>query len=132
MDAASQATKAPLVGDANMRPEENRSGFSVDERGSVICVEGVVDLANAALFCERLRPLEPTEGVLELDCGGLSFIDAAGLSVLISLDQRLRATRNATLAVRSLPTRIRRVFELAGLDALLARSEWNLEPDGLS
>jgi len=62
--------------------------------------------------------LAGADGDLELDCAGLSFIDAAGLGLLVELDTECRA-RHAKLLVINPSRCLTRLLELTGLDSVL-------------
>ena len=76
-------------------------------------------MATAPQLAEIVADLLPAgdwDGVLDLS--GLSFIDAAGLRELANIASELTA-RGMSLTVTGPSRRIRRVFAIAGLDALL-------------
>jgi len=67
----------------------------------------------------RLRAcLEGIDGDVELECSGLSFIDAAGLGLLVDLDTERRA-RSARLLIINPSRCVVKVLELTGLDSVL-------------
>lgn len=53
-----------------------------------------------------------------LDLEGLSFLDAAGLGVLIGAERQLRE-RNGHLDLRRVPRSVQRVFDVAGVSGFL-------------
>ena len=69
-----------------------------------------VPRVRACLMC--------VDGDVELDCSGLSFIDAAGLGLLVELDAECRA-RHAKLLVINPSRCVIRLLELTGLDSAL-------------
>ncbi|HEY7627878.1 MAG TPA: STAS domain-containing protein [Ilumatobacteraceae bacterium] len=58
------------------------------------------------------------DGDIELDCSGLSFIDAAALGLFVQLDAECRA-RSAKLLLINPSQCVLDLVELAGLDSLL-------------
>lgn len=91
--------------------------------GSVrIAVCGELDLATVPQFWGSSAEVVgrvPSGSRLVLDVEGLGFLDAAGLGVIVRLGNCLRA-RGASLKVAGVRPSVQRVFELTGLDQLLA------------
>ena len=58
------------------------------------------------------------DGDVEIDCSGLSFVDAAGLGLFVELDAECRA-RHAKLLVINPSRCVVRLLELTGLDSVL-------------
>ncbi|MBW3626802.1 MAG: STAS domain-containing protein [Actinobacteria bacterium] len=91
-----------------------------------VCVrlQGELDLATAP---DLWRACEVLDGQLEaglsvfVDLAELQFLDAAGLGTLVRLRNRVRAA-GGHLSVLDPSPPIRRVFEHAGLDALVDRA----------
>ena len=57
-------------------------------------------------------------GDVEIDCSGLSFVDAAGLGLFVELDAECRA-RHAKLLVINPSRCVVRLLKLTGLDSVL-------------
>ena len=103
--------------DASVEP------VAVDLVGFLVACDGV---GRLRLFGEldvsevpRVREcLDGADGDVELDCSGLRFIDAAGLGLLVQLDNECRA-RGATLLIINPSRCVTRLMELTGLDSLL-------------
>jgi anti-anti-sigma factor len=76
---------------------------------------GELDASEVA----RVRAcLVGVDGDVELDCSGLSFIDAAGLGLFVELDTECRARAAKLLVIH--PSRcVVRLLELTGLDSVL-------------
>ena len=53
-----------------------------------------------------------------VDLGGVSFCDASTIGLLVSLDQRLRAT-DGSLSIVAASSCVRRVLQIVGLERLL-------------
>jgi len=83
--------------------------------GFVITPVGEVDVSTAHRLA---RALERSHGAVEVDCGGVRLIDAAGLGVLAHA-----ASTNGSLVIRGTTPFLRRTFQAAGLEHLLAVAE---------
>lgn len=102
------------------------SGFRTDVvaiDGSVcLRLQGELDLATAPDLWSACTVLDGqlTPGLsVFVDLADLRFLDAAGLGMLVRLRNRVRAA-GANLSVLDPSPSVRRVFELAGLEALLS------------
>ena len=97
--------------------------FAVDLVGFLVARDGG---GRVRLFGEldasevpRVRAsLMGVNGDVELDCSGLSFIDAAGLRLFVELDAECRA-RSAKLLIIDPSRCVTRLLELTGLDSML-------------
>ena len=101
-DVALRATLAPRADDAGVQ-------------AVTVVVEGELDLHSASVLRSVLNEAEeagPDRVVLDL--GGLTFIDSAGIGVLVGALRRLEA-RGGTLTVVDVPNAIRRVFDVTHL-----------------
>ena len=92
-------------------------GFNVEVRrdGAAVLVAptGEVDLATEGALRDALDRVGRCE-VLVLDLRGISFMDSAGIAVLV--DEHLRAEREGfRLRVISGPEQVQRVLEMTGL-----------------
>jgi anti-sigma B factor antagonist len=79
---------------------------------------GELDLASAPLAGGELRDAGALGDVVVLDLLALSFIDCAGLRVLLAADARLRQTGGRLVIVHS-SRQVRRLFDLTGVTARL-------------
>jgi anti-anti-sigma factor len=97
-------------------PAVDLVGFLVaHDGGGRLRFFGELDASEVA----RVRAcLAGVDGDVELDCSGLSFIDAAGLGLLVELDAECRA-RDAKLLVINPSRCVIRLLELTGLDSVL-------------
>jgi len=78
-------------------------------------LRGELDVAEVAGAAARLVP---SGGYVELDCSGLTFIDASGLRLLMAVDQACRRGGGRLRIVN--PSRcVIRLLELTGADATL-------------
>lgn len=84
-----------------------------------ITVSGEIDLNTVSALVDviaLLGGINPSDSTL--DIGGLTFIDAHGLGCLVHFSNQLIASR-ASLSIVGASPRLRRIFEMAGLGALL-------------
>jgi anti-sigma B factor antagonist len=81
---------------------------------------GELDLHMATAVRPRFRELD---GDVEVDCAGLTFMDAAGIHLLLEMEQLCHA-KGAKLTVVNPPRCVTRLFSLARLDGVFdIRSE---------
>ena len=87
-----------------------------------IVVKGELDLAAAPTLLRRLDDALEADpgGSLEVDFGGVTFIDSTGLGVLVACNKRA-CTAGGTLVVTNASPSVRHVFEITGLDKVLFR-----------
>ncbi len=101
----------------------------LDEDRRVIDVSGDLDVATARVLRDRIAHRSDTtpgadraEGSVDrdvvVDLGGIGFTDSAGLNglILAHYDCESAGTR---LTLVHVPSRLRRLLELAGLDSVL-------------
>lgn len=90
----------------------------LDERMSVIEVEGELDLSGApSLKWELIDLLEDASRRVVIDLSLLTFIDSTALGVLVSVNRKLALGRMAIVCAHE---NVRRIFELSGTDSVLA------------
>jgi anti-anti-sigma factor len=83
-----------------------------------LALRGELDLATAGVLADRLRGLRERHATVVLDLDELTFIDAAGLRVLLTAAADARNDGWAFTVTRgSAP--VRRLFELLDIDAIL-------------
>ena len=95
----------------------------VSRAGSTVTValQGELDLATAASLRSCLSPLvqgEPAPDRLVLDLRDLTFLDASGISALLTV-QRALDRRGGTLVLRSPSRLVRRVVKVLDLEQAL-------------
>ena len=112
-------------------------GFEVCGRtadGIRLSVSGDVDLAAAPHLLEGIleagRSCAPGQHVI-LDLGGVTFIDSSGLALLVDAHRRI-AAEDQVLLLGEVPERVRRLFQLTGLDQLFRLEAELAEPDRAS
>ncbi|MFZ0382210.1 MAG: STAS domain-containing protein [Solirubrobacteraceae bacterium] len=91
-----------------------------DARGVVLVLSGELDMISAPDLAITLEDVlaQPRARVM-LDLNGLSFVDSAGVSVLIKAKQA-STTHGHTLVLRRPTEQLERVFALVGLADWLA------------
>ncbi len=85
------------------------------ERPNGVRLLGELDLASLPEVWARL---DGTDGDVELDCAGLTFIDATGLRLFVAVEAACQA-RGAKLSIVSPSRCVVRLLELTGFDAVL-------------
>jgi len=109
------------------------TGFGVyvgEALGTTSCVRvaGELDVATAGLMEDGLTLATDAPGThLVVDAARLTFIDAAGLGVIVLANKRLAAS-GGEMVVRGASGIVRRVFELTGLTGLLDKGEERWDP----
>ena len=84
-----------------------------------VTVAGELDLVTAAELQSRLDA-ELTDGHdVELDLSGVAFVDSTGLGVLVHTAQRAQAAGTGFVIREPLPSQMRRVLRVTGLDRRL-------------
>jgi anti-sigma B factor antagonist len=87
---------------------------------TVMRLGGEFDLLMATAVRPRLQALD---GDVEVDCAGLTFMDAAGINLLLEMERQCGAN-GAKLTVVNPPRCVTRLFSLAQLDGVFdIRSE---------
>jgi stage II sporulation protein AA (anti-sigma F factor antagonist) len=90
----------------------------------VVWVAGELDIATAGLMGDGLSLASVMPGDrLVVDVSRLTFMDVAGLGVLVATHERLVSAGGAGLVVRGASGIVRRLFELTGLSVLLQDRE---------
>jgi anti-sigma B factor antagonist len=110
-----------LAGSALMNDSLRRAGFVRSEGidGHVVLrVSGEIDISATPLFNERLADvIAAGDDDVAVDLAEVTFIDSAGLTVLVLARQQLGAAGRKLLIARpSAP--VTRVLEIAGLDVV--------------
>lgn len=85
----------------------------------VLLVKGEVDVYTAPKLKEALVPLTKHEGAkVIVDLEDVSYMDSTGLGVFIGA---LKSTKeyNSELRLVSMQDRVRRLFEITGLDSII-------------
>ena len=124
MPGSGEGAGPPSDAEAFRLAEEELEGVPV------VRLVGEIDLAAAPAVRDRLSALalhlagrDPGRGgVVVLDLDEVTFIDSTGLSMLVAAHGRF-VDSGMEMRVASVPSRVRRVLELTGLDVLLSTYE---------
>lgn len=103
---------APSARIASSLPE----GWAIDQSGRevVVSVNGALDLESASAFRDALHELEAEgKSSVTVNLRRVGFVDSVGLSVLVAAHTRLSEHGGRLTLI--LPTRLQRLFEIAGL-----------------
>lgn len=80
-------------------------------------LEGALDFAHIAGLLEQTRDWFAAAGTQEIDLGGVTRCDSAGLSLLLELSRRARA-KGAQLKVLNAPAQLRELLDFYRLNEL--------------
>ena len=86
------------------------------DTGHVLLVSGEIDLANAPQLAEVLAHFR--NGDVIVDLSRVTFMDSAGLNVLLAAHQRFEG-RDAHLRLVAVPKRLLKTMKIAGLTGVL-------------
>jgi anti-sigma B factor antagonist len=93
-------------------------GTGVDVGSFIVVIDGEIEFATAPKLRATLVDLAQADGAaVVLDLRDVSFLDSAGISLLIQAKKRL-ANGGGTLALRAPRPNVRRVLEMSGVDEL--------------
>jgi anti-anti-sigma factor len=92
----------------------------------MIRIDGDVDLDNAYEIDHRVSTAyQPGVDLVVVQLAGTTYLDSAGLAMLVRISSRLTAARVEMTVVAPLGSVAHRVITLSGLDAeLTLQSEW--------
>jgi anti-sigma B factor antagonist len=92
---------------------------ALDERTTVVAIEGELDLARApSLKWALIDALEAGRNQLIVDLSPTTFMDSTGLGVLVGVNRSL--TAQARLAIVCPRANLLKIFELSGMDGAFA------------
>jgi anti-sigma B factor antagonist len=95
---------------------ELRTEVSEVEGWTVVAVHGEIDVATSPTLRERLIDLVSNGATrMVLDLEAVDFVDSTGLGTIVSVLKRAR-THGGDLRLVCTEARIRRLFEITGLD----------------
>ena len=99
---------------------ELRTEVSEVKAWTVVTVHGEIDVATSPALRERLIDLVNDGATrLVLDLEAVDFLDSTGLGTIVSLLKRVR-THGGDLRLVCTEARIRRLFQITGLDKAVA------------
>lgn len=98
-------------------PEEFSVSAQREGAHATVTVTGELDLHSSSVLTDRLAELSDVTEI-ELDAGGVSFIDSAGLRALL-VASKAASDRGAELRIVVLSDQMARVVEIAGVTDLL-------------
>jgi anti-anti-sigma factor len=81
--------------------------------GGEIDLSNSDDLVGAARLALSSKPCD----AVTIDLGGVTFVDSTGLSALVVINNECKE-QSAALTIVNVPTHVRAVVELAGLDGV--------------
>lgn len=86
---------------------------------ATVALHGEIDTAVApALRAELQRHLEAGRCFIRINAAGVTFFDSSALNALVRGTQSC-AGANGALILSNVPTRVRRLIEITGLDTVL-------------
>jgi anti-sigma B factor antagonist len=93
--------------------------LEIKKTDDTVSLNGEIDLGNCNVFKERINEIiDETDGMLVLDFEGLSYIDSAGLGILVGIYKRLNE-KGRKLRIRQANDYIKKLFHITKLDTLL-------------
>jgi anti-anti-sigma factor len=84
----------------------------------VVAATGELDAASASTLSEALTGAHERSGSVVLDLAGVTFIDSSGLRV-IAAEHTAAAEGGWAFRIVGPSDRVRRIFEMTGLEALI-------------
>ena len=92
--------------------------LEISRKGDTVRLNGEIDLGNCNVFKEEINEIiDETTGMLVLDFTGLSYIDSAGLGILVGIFKRLNE-KNRKLRIIEANDYIKKLFRITKLDTL--------------
>ena len=103
-----------------MSSAESYLHVEVESRGEVVVVRaaGEVDAATAPQLAAALEDGDAARAAVELDLGGVTFIDSSGIRVLARV-HAAAVDAGRPFAITAAGEPVRKIFAMTGLDALL-------------
>ena len=79
-----------------------------------------IDIANVDALAESVIAAVPNSAAgAVIDCSGVRYVDSAGIRVLVTIAERLHHRRQRLRIVLAPESGVRRVLQIANLDATL-------------
>jgi len=95
--------------------------ISSDKEGDyfILAIDGDLDASSCILLDKAIsEAVEKEEKKIIVDCGRLSYISSAGLGVFMSYIQDFE-NNSISLALFQVSDKVKKVFEILGLDELI-------------
>jgi anti-sigma B factor antagonist len=124
LPAREESSDMPSRADISSQSQASAESFgidqrTVDERTTIVAVEGELDLARApSLKWALIDALEAGRNHLVVDLSATTFMDSTGLGVLVGVNRSL--TTEARLAIVCPRASLLKIFELSGMDGAFA------------
>jgi anti-anti-sigma factor len=101
-------------------PEQLLFEYALQDRVAVVRVIGEVDVASCALVRDSLLRIATDEDFrgLVVNLAGVTFMDSAGVGVLVGVWRRVSAT-SASLALAAPTRQVQQILNTAGLSKIL-------------
>jgi anti-anti-sigma factor len=93
-----------------------RVTFDGNERNCVAAIAGEIDISNVDFIRATIDDHLVGHAGLIIDLSETTFLDSAGVALLLGIADRLRVTRHTFHVVIPVDASIRRVVTLSGLD----------------
>jgi anti-anti-sigma factor len=114
--AGARSYRRDMTSESTGSPEPASLDVSI---GPVVTISGEIDIQSGPQLRDQLLGIMRRRGAqLALDLTGVTFIDCAGINVLLSVHRRAQLEGGRLRVVRASP-RVRRVLALTRLDRLL-------------
>lgn len=92
--------------------------LQIEKKEEATFLTGEIDVGNCSMFKEELNEIiKQTEGELVLDFTNLSYIDSAGLGILVGIYKRL-AEKSRKLCVVNANDYIKKLFRITKIETL--------------
>ena len=116
--AAARSYSGTMTTDRTGSPDTESLEVSV-QPGAIVAVSGEIDIQYGPQLRDQLLSIIRRHGArLALDLSGVTFIDCAGINMLLATRRRAQLEGGSLRVLRASP-RVRRLFELTRLDAVL-------------
>lgn len=93
--------------------------LEIKKTDDTVSLNGEIDLGNCNVFKKKVNEIiDETDGTLVLDFSGLSYIDSAGLGILVGIYKRL-SEKGRKLRIIQANNYIKKLFHITKLDTLL-------------
>ncbi|WP_405459864.1 STAS domain-containing protein [Paenibacillus sp. HJGM_3] len=100
------------------------------ESAYIVSLAGELDLSVATDLVEELQPLiAQTDRAFVFDLRQLQYIDSTGIGIIVSI-LKSRAALQAPFAVRNVPPKIKRLFDLTGISRHLPQEPASTADEG--